>query len=329
MLRHSSFFFADKNVLNDPTDCNPSREIDFKEEQIPEVADSIIKNSHGIYSDNIIAMLKYLCNETKLIKKASKDTSNEEQGGRIAIVDELHKMENINMINMMRTALLISAQTKSGKFVVRKGHQDDILAIQAKWVPFYNIINYHIDKTKILSLSDIPYEPKMWAHYGDSHRGLCVEIEINEVDIKTERIGRVQYTTERPTILLSEILRLAKDKESSEKREIYKKLFLTKSTGWEYEHEWRLFLPKIDYKDTNVILDLPEGEYRTLDYAKIKSIIFGINTSRSDIALTVRMANKFAEFLPEFKLKKAVANTQSYSLVIEEYKQSPWDDLYL
>lgn len=62
----------------------------------------------------------------------------------------------------------------------------------------------------ILSLTRNPYNPLMWAHYGDEHRGFCIGYDVND-DLLTSqnhnlinvKDGSVIYTTTKENIVLN------------------------------------------------------------------------------------------------------------------------------
>ena len=69
----------------------------------------------------------------------------------------------------------------------------------------------------------------MWSHYGDSHRGICLEFDA--MAPLMGHVQRVTYSQKRPIINLYE----------DDDMVALDKAMLTKSDHWEYESEWRLF----------------------------------------------------------------------------------------
>lgn len=92
----------------------------------------------------------------------------------------------------------------------------------------------------VLSLSEDPLSPLMWAHYADHHRGVCLGFSritantLGEDDITSP----VLYSDVYPRVRFSEILK----RDGS----IHQKLFFTKARDWAYEKEWRLLAGKGD-----------------------------------------------------------------------------------
>lgn len=84
----------------------------------------------------------------------------------------------------------------------------------------------------IVCLSERPDGILMWAHYGSSHRGFCLEFDA-EILKQTFYCSRVRYRKQYPTF--SDFVR-------SDLEEIARTFVLTKSNHWKYEKEVRLIL---------------------------------------------------------------------------------------
>lgn len=92
----------------------------------------------------------------------------------------------------------------------------------------------------------------MWSHYGDSHKGVCLEFEVNEDDF-----SNINYSDKKcffniypiiESILKSDYLGNNELYKSEENNEIALKPFLVKAKDWSYEEEVRFLcsLVKID-----------------------------------------------------------------------------------
>ena len=64
----------------------------------------------------------------------------------------------------------------------------------------------------------------MWAHYGDKHRGICLEFDVWQPNLSSAI--RVQYRETYPTFPLDDGTDISP--------------FYTKSAEWAYEEEYRL-----------------------------------------------------------------------------------------
>lgn len=92
----------------------------------------------------------------------------------------------------------------------------------------------------VLSLSEDPLSPLLWAHYADQHRGVCLGFSRNSANElgNDDNTSRVLYSDIYPRVRFSEILK----RDGS----IHQKLFFTKAREWAYELEWRLLADKGD-----------------------------------------------------------------------------------
>jgi hypothetical protein len=97
----------------------------------------------------------------------------------------------------------------------------------------------------ILSLTDNPKSLPMWAYYGDSHRGICVGIEVKSIaqhqlevlkrnDILS--IFKVEYDDFMPIVNMES----SSDNFNSDELRQAEKPYYTKSKDWEHEQEFRL-----------------------------------------------------------------------------------------
>lgn len=93
----------------------------------------------------------------------------------------------------------------------------------------------------VFSLCEKNDDLRMWAHYADSHRGICVGVStsvLRNYGVRKKRKGpyrksmyQVRYTEEMPELNLSDLL-------SSDDRHLLT-MGLSKSADWEHEKEWR------------------------------------------------------------------------------------------
>lgn len=92
-----------------------------------------------------------------------------------------------------------------------------------------NAFKNSLNSTAVLCLSKVHNCPLMWSHYGNSHRGYCLEFE--ELFEPYSFFGfDVRYSDERPTLTLP----------AYEQVDQLINVVLTKSRIWEYENERRM-----------------------------------------------------------------------------------------
>lgn len=105
----------------------------------------------------------------------------------------------------------------------------------------------------------------MWAHYAKSHTGFCVEYDVDlikrRIDISNSKeesilinLFKVHYTKHRihlpKTIIKRIIENKLKEKDLSIIEKKWLRTYVTKSTIWKYENEWRLILDSKDYNSS-------------------------------------------------------------------------------
>lgn len=148
---------------------------------------------------------------------------------------------------------------------------------------------------------------ELWAHYAQSHEGFCVEYDL------TQSVGDVSdamlmggllpcsYGSKQVVLSKQKMYKYVKDIPFTqyERMEFDKSIlmsFLTKSSSWRYENEWRLILP----------LDVCAIYGNMIPFYPIKSIYVGC-----------RMPNDNKEFIYRLAEQKGIT---VYNMSMHEYK---------
>ena len=151
-------------------------------------------------------------------------------------------------------------------------------------------------KSRVACFSEDGNNIPMWAHYADNHAGACVKYRIN-----LEKRGfssfvplRVGYQTKRPVITTNDLRiftsRSTQDGGTEEiQQTVFDAMFLTKSTHWGYEREWRVF-------DSS---DLSAG-YEEVPCLEVCEIAFGV---RADPIIFNRTREKFKGMINVFRCR--------------------------
>ncbi len=87
-------------------------------------------------------------------------------------------------------------------------------------------------KHGVICMSESWDSPLMWAHYGDSHKGMVLGFDVSGKDFY-----QVQYTDKRPSLADMGLNTL-----DDITPEDIKRLIRTKAAGWSYEKERRAYL---------------------------------------------------------------------------------------
>ena len=155
-----------------------------------------------------------------------------------------------------------------------------------------------IKYTGIYSLSNTWKNEVLWVHYSESHKGFCVEFELNDFiieNLKTiifPKIIDINYSNVPPIYSLSNSI--------DNELEYLIKLIGTKSKPWKYEKEIRVIFKENGEQQINI--------------NSIKSIIFGLHASEEDIKYTIDSMPK------NIKYYKTEIKENSYELIKRKMK---------
>lgn len=160
----------------------------------------------------------------------------------------------------------------------------------------------------ILSLSEHAMHLLMWAHYAHDHRGFVIGFDggnpyfnrrRGEGDLWRNAI-KVRYTDERPRIPI-----LQADERRPE-------IFLTKSTEWSYEAEWRMICPLLEADQVDPgdpfpihLFEIPPGA--------IVEIIIGWRMRTDDASRLIELVRESKE-IAHVTLLRAVGDESRFEL---------------
>lgn len=184
--------------------------------------------------------------------------------------------------NVIPGAKLLTPEALSRMLAAVNPHLERMLPIYqqhpgANFALSNNLVgrDYYDKHFGVLSLTEAPDNLLMWAHYGDSHRGVVLGFDEQhpffqgpEIVNGLGRINKVEYNQTRPVL--------------SPTTRNHPKIFLRKSTEWAYEREWRLIRPlseaiETEPRDAQVsicLFDLP--------HAAVTAVITGSQMSQSE-----------------------------------------------
>jgi hypothetical protein len=119
------------------------------------------------------------------------------------------------------------------------------------------------DLAGIFSLSKTPNEELLWAHYADSHKGFCIEFDLEKLTWLDNDLSKldIEYQNTPSTV---DFEHLADDTNSK----FLNTMFGKKSEAWKYEEEVRLISSSSGLKK--------------YDYRAVKAIYFGLNIAETE-----------------------------------------------
>lgn len=156
-------------------------------------------------------------------------------------------------------------------------YDDELIESLTNWIKGPEHYSWVIDQFKrrvsLFGVSCFAQDwnvPLMWSHYGESHRGICIEYAVHPMKIAFDFANQnldqyhVRYATELPMLCLSELL--------FSPHQVLPNFLATKHADWAYEKEWRL----VNYTTKNSFMPMPSA-------IQISAIIIGLHFDMSRI----------------------------------------------
>lgn len=189
--------------------------------------------------------------------------------------------------------------------------RSDLHPFMESFVPFLKgLIKHKLDQLiGVLSLSEVPDNLLMWAHYTASHSGFVLGFETHDPYFDRRRastdefrhLRRVIYRNNRPQDLIVNLEGVD--------------FLLTKSAHWAYEHEWRVLEPLIGAKQ---VIDRDPYPIYLFEYppSALAEVILGAKVQgRTKAAITECLCQ------PEFRhvtLKRATLDDREFAVRLAE-----------
>lgn len=156
---------------------------------------------------------------------------------------------------------------------------------------------------RIYCLTPLPDSTLMWSHYGDNHRGICLEFG-TDVRLFASAL-RVVYRSAYPRWSPNQIAANPID------------ILLTKSDDWAYEKEYRIIGLGDGVKRSAEFAPLTlSGNFLSFPEGALKSVIVGCETDFGAVAKIVNCE------WPGLRIKRAVRSPNRYRLVIESVERA-------
>jgi hypothetical protein len=143
--------------------------------------------------------------------------------------------------------------------------------------PTWELFKHVNERIGIISYSTRRDSLLMWAHYGDCHKGIALGFEFPDSEPGPHQ-GPIEYhqNNERPSLDASEFAEMI---QTGSFMPNIRRLYSVKGKEWEYEEEWRRFIPLkmpfVEKSDTGLYLE-------RLDEKWIRQIVIGAKCSKAD-----------------------------------------------
>lgn len=147
----------------------------------------------------------------------------------------------------------------------------------------------------------------MWAHYGDEHKGICVEYDFKDDNLLKQIFFPIAYVTEeRNKEILPKIISKADIGKSSIET------FSNKSLEWEYEQEWRIIIPKTSEEKSYIIWN---DNKPYVKFLTPKSVYLGYKIDKEDVYSIKKLCE-----LRNIQVYRMIKDNSSFNLTYIPYE---------
>jgi len=161
----------------------------------------------------------------------------------------------------------------------------------------------------------------MWAHYAEDHHGAVIKFEcLPTVGNTLCAAIKVNYVNKPPVIAtLDEFLKSLNGEYELDFDSLYLKLFTSKSYHWEYEKEWRVFIPSLKNPQPALANIINENDSTSIlmdvDPQEIHSIYFGCKM-KDNIQKDIK--NTLSGDFSHVQIYKSIKDEREYKLKFEQ-----------
>lgn len=177
------------------------------------------------------------------------------------------------------------------------------------------ILQPDIDKAGLLCLTEESEDILMWSHYGDGHKGLCLEFD-NQLLDSCFICRKVSYDKDNRYHSVIEFYKKvgaamgnANNNTHNAHEEIAALIFFRKAKHWDYEREWRILIPWQDVEKHN------GGRYFSYPERMLTGIILGCNIDDAQQSIIEMMISNRSTKPTLFRAHK---NDDEFKLDIRE-----------
>lgn len=185
---------------------------------------------------------------------------------------------------------------------VLDGFIDDSLKLTIQNIPrdmtaMHAHLRAHFSKYKVLCLSARNDSILMWSHYADHHRGAVLQFScLEEPDSSWSIAEPIVYSERMPRFVEEQELRdLITGRAKPNNDLIVKRTIFSKAKDWEYENEWRVYLPSAN----------SDVEFMSFNPPELTGIYFGCRSSETERNELLSLAKEINPSLSAFHAKKS------------------------
>ena len=151
-------------------------------------------------------------------------------------------------------------------------------------------IDFLKEKVRFCSFSTVPESIEMWSHYGDSHKGICLEYSYKDEERLSDNTHPVLYSDN-----LFDATDYFIDKSKTALISVLSSIY--KAKKWQYEAEWRFVMPNGLF-DTDRAISIPRP----------KAIYVGSGADKETDPDKIEILSQILHFcdqndIPKYKMK--------------------------
>lgn len=223
---------------------------------------------------------------------------------------------SFRILKRMLRFLEIIGKTSSEQSALKEKIEVAQLTLETQGVSMLeDLLNMH-DRMYVGCLSSTYESILMWSYYGDDHKGVCLEIDIDE---DSEYLSKVQYQDERPTMQTEKLLRnycgqlfanIGEKEANAVLLPLILQPYITKAEDWKHEQEYRLIYLEEAFEKEKIEKHLcKDGKERYMCPVKITKVFCGTAMSDDDKKALRTIV------LPEIKVVEMRISDTKYELL--------------
>ncbi len=153
-------------------------------------------------------------------------------------------------------------------------------------------------QTRLCAMTQDYRSPVVWAHYADEHRGICLELDTDEIDTSDGILKPVTYSNTVPVL-------------GHNTGAHVREAFLNKTEEWAYENEWRYITtnasPFLSLTENAVQRVLLGARFDSADLAWVKFWIANYTSARSVPIIQMKFASTDYALYEESEMQNRTA----------------------
>ena len=286
-LCHDELYFAAPAAFNDPLDCKPTVESDSDRCTLRLILGELVKR-------RVVAGTRAALKNARL--QGQKAEAHATRLGGQAVRNKLADIE----YNATNPDYEVSEEEAECRLLTCEIQQELIK-------------QYH---RGVCCFSASVYNPLLWSHYGDEHRGICIGYSLDRAP--KPKLNKVIYGGSR-IIKTSMIAQAVLENDVEAQNLLDEAVLLRKAPSWRYEREWRLLGNKGGHKSTLALQDVTFG--LRCQAAVVHAVISALEARDDPI--------KFFEMYEvhgSFKLKRKSVNTDEMRAFLPMTARSAHED---